>query len=171
MDQLKEYTAEAMKIDTAPWMKACTEVKMDELYTELGLEKLENDATSVKGKTLEDSKQVFNDTDTKAIETSGDKLVTGNRTEREGQEETKKPRFRKRKGKKVLFKGIPGIGKTTLTKKICWDLAKGFFTTFSIVFLVLLKLVKPGEAIENIIIEQRPELEEMGMTPKKLKLF
>ena len=69
VDELKEYTAEAMKIDTAPWIKACTEVNMDELYTELGLEKLENDATSVKGKTLEDYKHVFNDTDTKTIET------------------------------------------------------------------------------------------------------
>ena len=56
-------------------------------------------------------------------------------------------------------------------KKICFDWAKGIFTTFSIVFLVLLKLVKPGEAIENIIIEQRPELEEMGMTLRKLKEF
>ena len=124
MEELKEYTAEAMKIDTAPWVKACTEVNMDELYTELGLEKLENDATSVKGKTLEDYKQVFNDTDTKAVETSVDKSMSGSRTEREGQEETKKPRFRKRKGKKVLFKGIPGIRKTTLMKKICWDWAK-----------------------------------------------
>ena len=108
VEELKEYTAEAMKIDTAPWMKACTEVNMDEMYTELGLEKLENNATSVKDKTLEDYKQVFNVTDTKVVETSVDRSMSGSRTEREGQEETKKPHFRKRKGKKVLFKGIPG---------------------------------------------------------------
>ena len=172
MEELKEYTGDAMKIDTAPWLKACTEVDMDELYTELELEKLENDGTSTKGRKLQDYKQIFaENADSKMGEITVDKPRTDSQTERKVPGKTQRTHFRKRKGKKVLFQGIPGIGKTTLMKKICWDWAKGIFTTFSIVFLVLPKLVEPGEAIENIIIEQRPELEEMGMTPRKLKTF
>ena len=57
-------------------------------------------------------------------------------------------------GDKILAKGDPGMGKTTWSKKVAWDWAKGLFQTFSLVFFVFLKLVKPGSTIENIIIEQ-----------------
>ena len=43
-EDLKPFIEEAMKIDSAPWMKACTEVDMEELYTELTLERLANQA-------------------------------------------------------------------------------------------------------------------------------
>ena len=45
----------------------------------------------------------------------------------------------------------------------------GFFQEFSIVFFVFLKLVKPGAAIENIIIKQNPYMEGLKITDKKLK--
>ena len=61
------------------------------------------------------------------------------------------------------------MGKTTLMKKISWDWAKRIFTQFSIVFFIFLKLVEPGEPIENIIIKQIPELEGMSVNSKKLK--
>ena len=35
--------------------------------------------------------------------------------------------------------------------------------------MVFLKLVKPGESIENVIISQRPELEGMNVTQQKLR--
>ena len=71
--------------------------------------------------------------------------------------------------KKILGKGIPGIGKTTLLKKIGWDWAKGIFTNVELLFVVLLKLVKPEEAIEDAILAQMPQLEGMGITPKRVK--
>ena len=66
------------------------------------------------------------------------------------------------KAKKVLVKGDPGVGKTSLLKRIASDWAKGIFTAFSVVFFVFLKLVKPGDAIENVIIDQMPVLEGIG---------
>ena len=74
----------------------------------------------------------------------------------------------RRRAKKVLVKGDPGIGKTSLLKRIASDWAKGIFTAFSLVFFVFLKLVKPGDGIENVIIDQMPVLEGMGVTHCKL---
>ena len=81
----------------------------------------------------------------------------------------KAAQMRRVKGKKILVKGKPGIGKTTLLKKVGWDWAKGIFQTFTIVFFVFLKLVKPGDAIENVIIDQMPELEGMNVSAERLK--
>ena len=59
------------------------------------------------------------------------------------------------------------MGKTTLMKKIGWDWAKGTFIQFHIVFFIFLKFVQPGEAIENIIVQQNPTLEGMNIVPTK----
>ena len=61
------------------------------------------------------------------------------------------------------------MGKSTLTKKIAWDWAKGFFTDYSIVFFVFLKLVKSGDVIENMIIKQMPMQEGLNVTHTKLQ--
>ena len=73
--------------------------------------------------------------------------------------------------KKILIKGDPGIGKTTLVKKIAWDWAKEEFTEVSVVFFLHLKSVKPDVAIENAIIEQMPELEGLNVSRSKLESF
>ena len=70
---------------------------------------------------------------------------------------------------KILAKGDPGIGKTTLAKKIAWDWAKGHFNKVSIVFIVFLKSVHPNDTLEKVIITQRPELKGLGITPEKLE--
>ena len=163
-EDLKPFMEEAMKIDTAPWVKAYTEVNMDELYTELTLERLENQAKGTMGRQISDYKEIFGDislSDAGETSASTTKIAAV-------EDKTRKPNHRKRKAQKILLKGDPGMGKTTLMKKIGWDWAKGFFTTFSIVFFVLLKLVKPGEAIENIIVSHTPGLEGMSISPKKL---
>ena len=66
------------------------------------------------------------------------------------------------------MKGDPGMGKTTQCKKISFDWAKTLFTYFHIVFFVFLKLVKPSQAIENVILEQNPYMKGLGITEKKL---
>ena len=81
----------------------------------------------------------------------------------------KAAQVRRVKGRKVLVKGKPSIGKTTLLKKVGWDWAKGIFQTFAIVFFVFLKLVKPGDAIENVIIDQVPELEGINVSAERLR--
>ena len=69
--------------------------------------------------------------------------------------------------KMVCFR--PGVLKTTLVKKIAWDWAKKLFTKVTVVFFVFLKLVNPDDTIENVIIDQTPELEGLGVTTQKLK--
>ena len=72
------------------------------------------------------------------------------------------------KGERILIKGDPRIGKTSLVKKIAWDWAKKLFVKVSIVFFVFLKLVKPGDFIEDAIIKQTHVLQGKHVTKKKL---
>ena len=60
--------------------------------------------------------------------------------------------------KRVLLKSDPGIGKSTLCKKIAYDWAKSIFNTFTVVFLIVLKFVKPGDTVENSLMKQYPNL-------------
>ena len=87
-----------------------------------------------------------------------------NRKSKKGENEHKK-------GIKLLMKGDPGIGKTTLLKKIGWDWANNIFDRFLVVFVVFLKLVRPGETIENAIIRQTPILEGLKVTQQELIRF
>ena len=51
------------------------------------------------------------------------------------------------------------------------DWATEVFKKFSIVFFVPLKLVKPGDSIEKVIMKQNPELEELQISQQKLKVL
>ena len=76
---------------------------------------------------------------------------------------------KKAKAKKILFKGDPGTGKTTFSRKVAWDWATGLFTAVSVIFFVTMKLAKPGETIENIIIQQTPIVEALNIGQKRLR--
>ena len=58
------------------------------------------------------------------------------------------------RGQKILIQGEHGRGKSTLAKKIAYDWAMKLFTTFSIVIFVPLSIAKPGDCIEDVIVDQ-----------------
>ena len=138
-----------MKIEVAPWIKEYV-TDMNDLYTELSLEKLNDKARGKHGEELNSYKELFTNQESPRLES-----------------DTKVPQKKARR-REILFKGEPGIGKTTLMKKITFDWAKGIFTAVSIVFFVFLKLVYPGDAIENVIIDQTPVLEGLDITGAKI---
>ena len=76
---------------------------------------------------------------------------------------------RRVKPSKILLKANPGNGKTTFSNKVFLDWARGILTTFSIVFFVSMKLVKPGDVIENVIISQSPTLRRLKISKPKLQ--
>ena len=137
-ESIRPYMELAMKIEVAPWIRDYV-TNMEELYSELTLEKLNNMAYGREYKTLEKYILMFEYTSVPC--------------------------------KKILIKGDPGIGKTSLVKKIAWDWAKGHFTNVSVVFFVYLKSVKPDETIEIAIIQQMPEYEGLYVTARKLESF
>ena len=106
-----------MKIEVAPWISDYV-TDMEDLYCELILEKINKKIFGFRLKRLKDYREVF--------------IYDDHAT-------SIPPQFVP--GKRVLFKGDPGKGKTTLVKKIAWDWANEFFTDVSIVFFVFLKFV------------------------------
>ena len=123
-EKLKPFTEEKMKIEPFPWFEGHL-INMDEIYTELTLEKVEMKLLREERKKLRRYDEIFN----------------CNKSEH--------------KNRKVLMKANPGMGKTTLGRKMSSDWAIGKFEKFSIIFFVALKFVKPGDSIENIIMQQK----------------
>ena len=68
-------------------------------------------------------------------------------------------------GQRILVEGDIATGKTVMSKKIAWDWAKGDFSRFDIVFYISLKLVRPGDTLEQVIIDQ---YQLVGVTVSKL---
>ena len=147
-----------MKIDMAPWVQNYT-VKMDELYTELTLEQIESKPTGPIPVKLESYTELFTEKET----------TDQQQCHPDPSPEPPRKKSRKSKGKKILAKGDPGMGKSTMGRKIAYDWAKGVFTAVSVVFFVSMKLIRPGQSIENIIIDQVPPLEALEIGERKLK--
>ena len=127
-----------MKIEPFPWFKGFR-INMDELYTELILEKVERKLLGEQTWTLRTYKDMFCCSESKY------------------------------KNRKVLLKAGPGMGKITLGKKLVWDWARGLFQEFAFIFFVALKLVKPDDTIENVILKQNPELVGLEISQQKLR--
>ena len=134
-----------MKIEVAPWMEGYN-VQMEELYTKLSLETIDNRPLGQESQKVENYKTLFDRNESKLHQAS-----------------------KHTPAKKILGKGDPGMGKTTLSKKISHDWACRAFTNFVIVFFVFVKLVQPSNPIENVIIDQNPWLEGFGIGKQKLK--
>ena len=133
-EKLKPHVERRMKIEPFPWLRDYY-VDMNKLYTELILEKIENEVLGARRQRLKDYKGMFGSC---------------------GRD-------------KILIKADPGMGKTTLLKKVGWDWSRGVFKVFSIVFFVFLKFVQPNEPIEKVITEHNTELEGLGISAKKLR--
>ena len=140
-----------MKIEVAPWIKDYV-TEMDELYSELTLEKIDKNLFWQKRRKLENYKELF----------VWDKPAMLEYLDIRYYHPKLSPKT------KILFKGDPGMGKTTLSRKIACDWAKRLFVKVSIVFFVFLKLVKPGDTIEDVIIQQNDELQGENVTKKRL---
>ena len=57
-EKLRHHTAKTTRIEMGPWAKAYT-VDIKDIYTELSLEKIENQPTGPEGKRIEDYKELF----------------------------------------------------------------------------------------------------------------
>ena len=156
---MQEYTEEAMKIEMAPWVQNYT-VPMDELYTELTLEQIENKPTGPIPVKLDNYAQLFTEQEAIDQQETSSKEPNPNAPRRKG---------KKRKGKKILGKGDPRMGKSTFGRKIAYDWAKSVFTAVSVVFFVSMKLIRPGQTIKNIIIEQTPVIESLDIDEQKFR--
>ena len=124
----------------APWVKT-HQGSMDDLYTDVSLQQTVNTPTGVETVPLDNYQDLL------------------------GEKETMDEQ-QKEKRKTMLAKGETGTGKSSLSKKIAYDWAKGVFTAVSVVIFVSLKLIRPGETIENIIIQQHAPLRACKVTEK-----
>ena len=213
-EKIRPFTEQAMKIEVAPWIQDYV-VDMEELYTELALEKVHCKLQEEETNIVDDYRELFDKCQAKQSNTNlsfgedndSECLCFGKSISRQIQKAKKKKKSSKKRkgngfvstmlsqtdvkmgqmnlkskdaslksestqsdtGEKILAKGDPGMGKTTWSKKVAWDWAKGLFQTFSLVFFVFLKLVKPGSTIENIIIEQNLYMKGLKISDKRLE--
>ena len=133
-EDLRPYMARSMKMEPAPWIRDYV-VDMEELYTELTLEKINHKLFAEIRRKVENYRE----------------LLTA------GMLEYIDIRYyypRLYHPRKILAKGDPGMGKTSLSKKIAFDWATGLFDKVSIVFFIFLKLVKPSDLIEDVIYDK-----------------
>ena len=162
-DAIRPYMRQAMKIEVAPWIKDYV-VNMEELYTELVLEKINNRPFGQQADILSDYMELFrknDDNDTVEV------LVAAKRLRL--QDPNSVSRHNRPVALKIIIKGDPGMGKTTLCKKMAWDWSRNNFRMFPLVLFVYLKLVKQDDVIENIIIQQNPFIEGLKVTKGKIK--
>ena len=110
-ENVRPNVEQAMKIDVAPWMEGY-DVRMNELYSELSLEKRDSKAFGEERQKLENYKTLFYERENKPHKAS-----------------------KNTQANKILGKAEPGMGKTTLSKKIAYDWACGAFTRLSLYLL------------------------------------
>ena len=146
-----------MKIEVAPWIRDYV-VDMEDLYTEVVLEKLDYKPTGEHTRVLNNYRDLFS----RNVQVPIDPLC------HEGFLAAKRLRLN---DFKIVIKGDPGMGKTTLCKKIAWDWARKLFTEYDIVFFVYLKFVKPQDGIVSVIMKQNPYIAGLNITERKVEVI
>ena len=185
-EEIRAYTKQAMKIEVALLIRDYV-VDMEELYSELALEKIQNKAYGPDGRVLGHYREIFGD----LRESKSENEKKNQKNSRAGwlwvlmqvvvswfcrlfsfMFKNNAPKVKVSRqitpGNRILIKGDPGMGKTTLGKKLAWDWATGQFTGFSLVLLVVLKLVRPWDLIEDAIIAQIYALQGLNIRVKTL---
>ena len=101
IEKMKPHTMRRMKIEPFPWLRDYF-VDMNKLYTELILEEIENTIFGQNTKKLANYEKMF--------ECRSSAIGEENTSDRN----------------KILIKGDPGMGKTTLGRKIGWGLGQRY---------------------------------------------
>ena len=99
-EDLRPHTAQSMKMEPAPWIKEYM-VDMEELYTELTLEKIDQKLVMEERRKLENYKDLFASLKPGMLEYLDIRYYYPNLIPKT----------------KILVKGGPGMGKTSLVKK------------------------------------------------------
>ena len=146
---IKPDFSERMKIQRSPWLEADV-MEFENVYKPLKIARKMGLPYETGTDIVYDYKELF--------------------TEDEGHGEGggKRP---KRTRKKVILQGSPGMGKTTMVSKMVYDWATDVWKAFTVVFLISLKLVRPGEPIENIIVDEdiNPVLYDEDYDPEMIR--
>ena len=143
IQHLLDYTKKEMKPEMGPWAEEYT-VKMDKIQTKLKWNKNKRHKNKL---VITDYQAIY-------------ETYLPHQKHQLGQKEMLLRELNRKgtvfgcNGKNILVEGEQGIGRSVLCKKITWDWAKGKFATFSLVFFVSLKIVGPGDVLENVIIDQ-----------------
>ena len=138
---MKARTKE-LTAEIAPWTKDFT-VKLKDVRTRLEISKHKGNETNL---VINDYEELFEDGKQSPDRNVLDSEAVSRR--------------------KMLLKGR--TGKTSMTKRIASDGARGVFKAFAIVFFISMKLVDPGEVLGNIIIDQN-SLGDLKITRENLK--
>ncbi len=129
---LKPDIEDRMKIQRTPWIERDV-MDFEDVYIDLGITKEKTTCFEEDKEPVKDYKELFAENP-------------------ESTEEGAKRRRRLRK--KILIKGDPGIGKSTLVAKMAFEWATSTWKMFSLVFFISMRVVNPGDPIENIIIDE-----------------
>ena len=147
--KLKRPTERKLKIEVAPWIQNYV-TEMDDLYTDLSLERIDDRLIGGADSNIIDYKKIFYE-----AKGTGRKFLPCQNPDSDGE--------------RILFKGDPGMGKTTVSKKAAYDWAVGILKAFTIVFFVFLKLVKPLIPKGKLIIQQTPVLESLQLKDSQVE--
>ena len=129
----------------APWAKECS-VPLEDVQTSIRVSVRNNQQTH---ELLSSYTELFDRTT--ADDSDDESLTIEEKIRIEYSEIDCVTRVR---GQNILIQGDHGSGKSTLAKKIAYDWAQKLFTTFSIVIFVQMSVVKPGDSIEGVIVDQ-----------------
>ena len=167
IEEVRPFIGKTMKIRKYAWQEN-SEVDMGELFSELILQKLNNKSYGRECKHLGSYRGLFvcsgtGDESTKIVDEG---VVRKVRKTINNEGVVQKVRIQ---GRKILMKGDPGVGKSTLMKKITFDWSNGDFDAVLLVFFVALKFVIPGEAIENVIVSKTYGLKGLNVGPGKVR--